>query len=248
MCDRYNRGFSVAISTPSSFAAALARYTHNDFGDFNMYSLCRRFKGSEPCGCYMPDIYWKQKRGRWRWKCSVDWARVAEHPNFTEVLDEMVDTYGPFMQSWPDPGCQAGFIPFARGGSKILEIKQSDGDVLVLVAERPPEILDDQMKGVHFNKALNALTPEEIYNRIPCTLPKKNQTAIPGVSRFPVEDWKAQGSPTLTQAGWVALCWVVAQKDPQNLENLIDICETSPYKQDGAPAGWHLVEQTYRDF
>ena len=209
-----------------------------------MYSVCCRFKGSEPCGCYMPDIYWKQRVGKWKWKCSVDWARVAEHPNFTEVLDEMVDTYGPFMQSWPDPGCQAGFVPFARGGSKILEIKQSDGDVLVLVAERPPEILDDQMKGVHFNKALKGLTPQEIYNRIPCTLPKRNKTSVPGVFRFPVEEWKAQGSPTLTQAGWVALCWIVGHKDPQNLEHLLDLCDQSPHKQDGDPAGWHIVQCT----
>ena len=232
--------------TPSSFAQMLD--FHNDFGDINMFDFCRRFKGSEPCGCYMPGFYWKQRTGKHKWKCSVDWGRINDHPNFTQVIKEMEKKHGPFMHTWPDPGCGAGFIPFARGGSKILEIKQSDGDVLVLMAERPPEILIDQMQGVHFNNALKGLTSQEIYNRIPCTLPKRPPTSVPGVFRFPVEEWKAQGSPTLTQAGWVALCWVVAQKDPQNLEHLIDICEKSSYKQAGAPADWTLVERTYKDF
>ena len=128
-----------------------------------------------------------------------------------------------------------------------MDIEQSDGDVLVLVAERPPEILDDDVKKIHFQECLASMTADETYERIPCTLPKRNHTGVPGVSRFPIEEWKAQGSPTLTQAGWVALCWVVAQKDPKNLEHLIDICEKSPHKQDGAPADWTLVERTYMD-
>ena len=125
-----------------------------------------------------------------------------------------------------------------------MEIEQSDGDVLVLVAERPPEILDDDMKKIHFQECLASMTADETYERIPCTLPKRNHTSVPGVSRFPIEEWTARGSPTLTQAGWVALCWIVGQKDPQNLEHLLDLCDKSPHKQDGDPAGWHIVQCT----
>ena len=56
--------------------------------------------------------------------------------------------------------------------------------------------------------------------------PKK----LPGVARFPVDQWKKDGKPCLDTAGWYALCCKIAMKDMTNLGGIFNIGEA--YKEE----------------
>ena len=62
-------------------------------------------------------------------------------------------------------------------------------------------------------------------DHIPMAVPKTgNETGVPGVARFDLAAWRAKGSPTLTHAGWIALCHLIASKEPLNFERIISVC------------------------
>ena len=48
---------------------------------------------------------------------------------------------------------------------------------------------------------------------------------LPGVARFPVDQWKEDGRPYLDTAGWYALCRKIATKDMDNLGGIFNIGE-----------------------
>ena len=68
------------------------------------------------------------------------------------------------------------------------------------------------------------MTAQDIMMAIPMAYPKTGQTIVPGVSRFDFAEWREHGSPTLTHAGWIALCHLIASKEPVNLERIISVC------------------------
>ena len=99
-----------------------------------------------------------------------------------------------------------------------------------IMAERLPEQLDDEIKKVLYawQVACGRITPEDIRNCIPITVPTLN--AIPGVvgiSRFDFKAWGQLGQPTLSKAGWIALCSLISSKDPVNLGPILTLCESS---------------------
>ena len=53
-----------------------------------------------------------------------------------------------------------------------------------------------------------------------------NAKKLPGVARFPVDQWKEDGRPCLDTAGWYALCRKIAMKDMDNLGGIFDLAET----------------------
>ena len=67
--------------------------------------------------------------------------------------------------------------------------------------------------------------------------PKK----LPGVARFPVDQWKKDGKPCLDTAGWYALCRKIAMKDMDNLGGIFDLAETYLEQQFGP-------EETYMEW
>ena len=48
---------------------------------------------------------------------------------------------------------------------------------------------------------------------------------LPGVARFPVDQWKKDGRPCLDTAGWYAFCRKIAMKDMDNLAGIFDLGE-----------------------
>ena len=48
---------------------------------------------------------------------------------------------------------------------------------------------------------------------------------LPGVARFPVDEWKRDGRPCLDTAGWYAFCSKIAAKDLTNLGGIFDLGE-----------------------
>ena len=63
-------------------------------------------------------------------------------------------------------------------------------------------------------------------NAIPMAYPKTgNETGVPGVAKFDIAAWRAKGSRTLTHAGWIALCHLIASKEPVNFERISSVCK-----------------------
>ena len=63
------------------------------------------------------------------------------------------------MARWPDKGCRASFIPWARG-LRVVDLKLANGAWQTSCAERMPEVLDDAVKEcprevLHGNKEIN---------------------------------------------------------------------------------------------
>ncbi len=176
----------------------------------------------------MPMCYWWRPSAKWRFKCTVAWDQIAQQgPAGQEVLDEMTKRFGPDKRNWTTPCCGANFAPWRKGASKVIEMRMADGEWKAILADRLPEQLDDEIKGVlhEWHAAAQRITPEDIMNAIPLTMPKVNKTSIPGVSRFDFTEWKRLGEPTLTQAGWVVLCKIIASKDPMNLQHILTLCD-----------------------
>ena len=67
-----------------------------------------------------------------------------------------------------------------------------------------------------------------------------NAKKLPGVARFPVDQWKEDGRPCLDTAGWYALCRKIATKDMDNLGGIFDLAETYLEQQFGP-------EETYME-
>ncbi len=195
--------------------------------NFACFDICRSSNG---CGYYMPGVYWTQSERRWQFYCKVDWEKACANKNGgAAVLKEMTKLHGPNKQLWPDIGCGAKFRPWCRGASKILEIKTDEGWVNI-IAERLPEQLDDAIKDLQhqWHAACQRLEPDDILAFVNLIVPKLNQVPHAyGVAQYNIARWKSLGSPTLTAAGWMALCRAISMKDP-NLNRILTICVAAP--------------------
>ena len=121
---------------------------HNEYQDnLVVFDCCwaKRGKGGE-CGIYMPSKMWYNVPGRSRFFCRVGYKQMAEDPQFKDMMKKMSDTYGPDMDRWPQPGCGAKFVPYARGCSKAVEFQLASGQWYAFRAARLPGILDDEIK------------------------------------------------------------------------------------------------------
>lgn len=58
-----------------------------------------------------------------------------------------------------------------------------------------------------------------------CNLLEMGGAILPGVARFPVQDWVNSNKPVLDDAGWYALAARIAEKDMQNLDNVFILAE-----------------------
>ena len=123
---------------------------HNQLDEsFLTFDLCWAKVGCEHCGIYMPSFYWlKKATGRWKFKCAIQWAVVEER--MPKAYEQMVKNYGADKTIWPQPGCWANFIPWARGASKVIEFL-ADGQWYSFLASRLPDELDDEIKKVLFD-------------------------------------------------------------------------------------------------
>jgi hypothetical protein len=139
--------------------------------------------------------------------------------------------------NWPQLGCGNRFFQEKRGEAKVVEyLGQRDGLWHNFVAAVMPEVLDDAIKGadLKFFQELNRCTADEILTAIPHTHPKTNliHECIPGVSRFPVDDWLRQGNPVMTKAGWMLLAMCAYRRNPEALQQLASIFDPALLNND----------------
>ena len=92
-----------------------------------------------------------------------------------------------------------------------------------------PAIIDDEVKRnqAAFYRAQSMLTPEVIMQTLPQVYPRTHVIEnCPLVAKFPVDQWKADGGPILSAAGWCALAIAIAEIDVLNLGGIFTAVET----------------------
>eukprot|EP00975_Prorocentrum_lima_P013557 2879640-Prorocentrum_lima.AAC.1 len=52
------------------------------------------------------------------------------------------------VTKWPDVGCGTRFVPWARGASMVVEMQMVDRTWVAFMAERFPEVLEEEVKKV----------------------------------------------------------------------------------------------------
>ena len=83
---------------------------------------------------------------------------------------------------------------------------------------------------VEFNQALKQMTPEDVRGYIVPTFPKCNPfnyggTVIPGMGKFPVDEWIRMDKPVMDEASWLHLAKNCAEKNMENLENIWTVAD-----------------------
>eukprot|EP00975_Prorocentrum_lima_P011876 2526335-Prorocentrum_lima.AAC.1 len=51
------------------------------------------------------------------------------------IRDSMKEKYSEKVEAWPEIGCGARFVPWARGASMVMEVQMSDGSWEAFMAE-----------------------------------------------------------------------------------------------------------------
>ena len=175
-----------------------------------------------------------------RWLGICDWKGACEvDPDLKRSLFSIYGTVDDDINEViynrvKNPFCGARYVPWGRGESQVCEIDVTDPSTritttLMFIAARLPKELDDEIKKVQgdFMKALGHLTDEEILERLPKAYPAKDYLVdpehLPGVGRFPVDEWIKEGKPILDTAGWCALCQKIADNDLEHLGGIFDL-------------------------
>ena len=207
---------------------------------FHIFDVCKAKHGcGTVCGLYMPGILWSQpNKENFRFYCRTDWQAAVTQEDGEKLHTMLQKKYGKDPRSWPSFGCGAKFCPWKRGASKVVELKV-DGQWHAILAERLPEQLDDEIKKLQFafHQACGRVTADDILKAVPLTFPKCHvvDESLPVLARFDFEKWERLGKPTLTTAGWIALCRTIALKDAPGLHHIISLCDTMsppPQSQD----------------
>ena len=205
---------------------------HNDLDqDFGIYlfDVCRR-GGELQCGVYMPSDFWWQDGEMWSFKCKICPEKIKlKQPKMYQTIKKVMGDTPEEQWSICTPCCGSKFIPWARGASKVVELRVGNA-IHAILAERLPEELDDEIKKVQYewHRACGRTTAEQIAEAIPCCLPKSNlctHSRVPGIARFNFKQWKTDGCPTLLKAGWIALCKLIATNAEVNLSRIISLCD-----------------------
>ena len=123
----------------------------------------------------------------------------------------------------------ARYYPFKRGHGAVVEILSPQG-WLSFLADIMPSVLADEIQiyQASFYKALGTMTAEDLYSVIPVVVPKCNPIPgceIPGLGKFPIQEYKQQGGLTFNDKNWWLLARAVAQKDMKCLYKLFEKSE-----------------------
>ena len=139
--------------------------------------------------------------------------------------------------NYPIIGCGAKFRPWARGESLVVEfLDKHTGQWQAFMADQMPELLDAEIKKhqAAFLRVCTTMTPSEIFAAVPMTFPSVHMVdpqLLPGISRFPVEKWPANGERVLNTKGWCQLVMATAKKDFASLGMLFAVFEKQADKE-----------------
>ena len=125
---------------------------HNDLDqDFGIYlfDVCRR-GGELQCGVYMPSDFWWQDGEMLSFKCKICPEKIKlKQPKMYQTIKEALGDTPEEKWSICTPCCGSKFIPWARGASKVMELKVGNA-IHAILADRLPVELDDEIKNVQY--------------------------------------------------------------------------------------------------
>ena len=201
------------------------------------------------CGLTIPSkLWWQPNKEAWMFRCRLDWAALIEEGSKEAVrgdiarpvtrwlrpvnkwISNLKRGYGDDFTKWPVIGCDSKFVPFAKGMSTVVEMRLEDGSWTAFAAERMPQELDDAIRGksAEFHNAYMKLSQDELRSVIPVCFPMTHQIdpeIMPGIARYPVDEWEREGSPCFDTKSWIKLCVKVASQDIENLGGICAIAE-----------------------
>ena len=211
------------------------------------FDMCRaRLADGTTCGIYMPMHYWHQPiKSKERYYCGCQWDDIIKVDSHVKnLLQKQYGTLENLPSLMPQCGCGAKYRPWRHGEShQIVEVcvngrkphAPHEETWLLFVADRLPNELDDEIKkvqsdGDHFIKAWAQLSDEEILSSIRKVYPREEMQIdplrLPGVARFPFDQWERDGKPCLDTAGWYEMFQKLAKHDMKNLQGIFDLCTT----------------------
>ena len=198
--------------------------------NMRFFYMCRAKTdgGTKTCGQYMPGKLWaKPKEEKWRFYCRAAWDQVVDTCPRTRL--RMENSWGKNRSTWPTRGCGARFVPYSRGECGVVEFKDDEGWHAFMSVMIPAILEDEIMKHRQkFAAKAKCVTEQEIKDLMPVTYPvtyAENEQMYPGVARFPVDRWIEDKEPTMSEAGWIALCRAIAMKDPEGLSTIFDAAD-----------------------
>ena len=228
----------ILIQAPGDNANSL-----NDDGSFRIFDVCRSGGAGNICGVCMPAHFWAKPTEQHRWYCKCDWdfaasvdsglkAKLEKTYGVKSDFNEAVHAKHPY-----DPCCGARYWPWATGEFQIVDIDLVNKDInqvetFCFIADRLPEGMGDEIKKAQgsFMKAQAHLSDTEILESLPkvypCDMHSVDRDTMPGIGKFPVDEWAKDGQHLLYQAGWVALARKIAKCDLENLGDIFDLGES----------------------
>ena len=180
----------------------------------------------------MPSYYWwYQHEGAHRFKCLISPEKIKKYkPEQYEYIKKVLGDLPDNEWHCHTPCCGSWYIPWALGGSQIVEIKVGD-EYFAILAEFMPMKLDDEIRKVFYewHVACGRTTGMQILQALWNCVPQENLIMeqcckVPGIGRFNLPKWKELGEPTLTRSCWIALCKCIAQNLPTDLGHIITLC------------------------
>ncbi|MCP4244744.1 MAG: hypothetical protein GY772_29730 [bacterium] len=216
-------GMGGGSTDPAKQSDALGGLMQQEEVAVNSFYCCRAKVCDEHCGYYFPSKLWK--RTTKDYYCEVVWDELLRTD--CPERDRMVAKYGDNVADWPKVGCGARFRPWGRGESQVWELTTRNGSVAWLSSLMPQIISDEVLKvKASWHAAVDTMTPEELYEALPMIFPKcyaqkmPDGFVLPGVSKFPLAEWIAKGSPTMTESAWCEFAMKVASNDMAGLESI----------------------------
>ena len=113
-----------------------------------------------------------------------------------------------------------------------------------LCTRPPPQLMDSIMKRrLDFYTALQKLSPKVILDYVPMTYPMTHVALkeMPGVAKFPIDQWERDGRPHFNDASWIALALKACAEDMTNLEDVFKVCNRLKPTQGQI----HIAEHTH---
>ena len=110
----------------------------------------------------------------------------------------------------------------------VVGLRLQDGSWTAFAAEQIPRMLHDALmqKRVEFHLAMKSIPPDDLYSVLPMCCPMTPQIdphVMPGIARYPIDEWEAKGEPCFSTKSWVKFCIKVAETDMANLSGIFEL-------------------------
>ena len=125
----------------------------------------------------------------------------------SKMWDHMMLTFGCCWEKWPIIGCGAGFTPYKKGPSMVVEMEVERDTFMSVLAEMPPIMIDEALKAtkiISYKQIAKTLDFVKLFNWLSNVFPMDPEFAysqsnggwgdfsaekkkVMGVNKYPLE-------------------------------------------------------------